>query len=77
MQAKFKSQLSEREIKVFEQLSTLNSNSLWGLAITNVCADPDTYRFRDLVCQLKSQGNDNEEVMRCILGPVYEPVMAL
>lgn len=71
------SNLSEPETKVFEQLKELNSSSLWGLAITNVCATPDAGRFRELVKQLQSQGSDNPTVMKSILGPAYDSVMYL
>lgn len=64
----FIDQLSQQEKELFKCLQNVDVESLWGLAISNVVQSPDVPRFRRLVCDLKSQANDNEVVMRDILG---------
>lgn len=60
--------LSVDERKCFLILEKLDGDSLWLTAIKNVCKNPDSYRFRKLVCELKSQAADSHEVMKNILG---------
>lgn len=69
--------LSEPEKEVFELLKLCDHDSLWNTAITNVINKPDPVRFRRLVSELKSQNNDNPEVMQTILGPAYEALVAI
>ncbi len=69
--------LTPPEKQVFEQLRQLQHNSIWGIAISNVCEVPDVTRFRELIKSLKSQYNDNPEVMTSILGEVTPKVIAL
>ena len=73
----FLNELSAPEQKAFEQLKELQIDSVWGLAIKNVCEKPGVMRFRRLICELKSQAHDCEEVMKSILGHAYEAVMLL
>lgn len=70
-------QLSIPEQTAFEKLKTLTTESIWSLAIKNVTDAFDPYRFRLLICQLKSQADDNPEVMKNILGDAYESVVSL
>ncbi|MFL5810063.1 MAG: hypothetical protein ACJ749_11120 [Flavisolibacter sp.] len=60
--------LSAEEKKCFLLMQQMKGNSLWFVAIKNVVEKPDSYRFRKLICQLKSQASDNPEVMKNILG---------
>ena len=69
--------MSNAEKSAFEMLKQVDHDSLWNIAISNVCKDPSVMKFRRLVCDLKSQGNDNPDVMKKILGPAYESVIAL
>jgi hypothetical protein len=70
--------LSVEEKKCYLSLEKMVGDSIWLIAIKNVCEKPDAYRFRKLVCQLKSQAADNPEVMKTILGEqVYEAVANL
>jgi len=69
--------LSDNENKVLEQLKEVNPKSIWGVAISNVIKDNAPYKFRHLICELKSQANDAPECMKQILGPAYENVINL
>jgi hypothetical protein len=60
--------ISEKEKEFFKCLQQVNAESIWGVAISNVVMNPDVPRFRRLVCDLKSQANDCEDVMLSILG---------
>jgi hypothetical protein len=60
--------LSVEEKKCYMMLEKIVGDSIWIIAIKNVVEKPDTYRFRKLICQLKSQAADNPEVMKSILG---------
>jgi hypothetical protein len=60
--------LSVEEKQCFLLMKKMIGDSIWLLAIKNVVEKPDTYRFRKLICQLKSQAQDNPEIMKSILG---------
>ena len=64
----FLERLSEKEKEFFKSLQTVDVESLWGLAISNVVTNPDPMRFRRLICELKSQAENCSEVMLSILG---------
>lgn len=64
----FLNQLSLSEKEFFQCLQNVDVESVWGLAISNVVKNPDVPIFRRLVCDLKSQANDCENVMQSILG---------
>lgn len=60
--------LSVKEQEFLVCLAAVDPESIWGLAIQNVMKDPEPMKFRRLVCDLKSQAHDNEQVMISILG---------
>lgn len=64
----FINQLSQQEKEFFKCLQNVDVESLWGYAISNVVKHPDVPSFRRLVCDLKSQANDSNDVMLSILG---------
>jgi hypothetical protein len=70
--------LSIEEKKCYISLERIVGESIWIIAIKNVVEKPDVYRFRKLVCELKSQAADNPEVMKSILGNnVFQQVVNL
>lgn len=70
--------LSDKEQEFMICLMAVDPESIWGLAIQNVVKDPEPMKFRRLVCDLKSQAHDNEQVMISILGkPCYDKLIAL
>lgn len=60
--------LTQQEKEFFKCLQNVDTESLWGLAISNVVNNPDVPSFRRLVNDLKSQARDSEGVMLDILG---------
>jgi hypothetical protein len=65
-------QLNEKERAFLGLLTDVDSNSIWGVAISNVVKNPDVSKVRRLICDLKSQAHDCGEVMQSILGePCY------
>lgn len=60
--------LSIKEREAANMLKKVDHESIWGIAIRNVFSNWDVVRFRRLICDLKSQANDNMESMRNILG---------
>lgn len=60
--------LSEQEKNTAALLKQVDHDSIWGIAIRRVFENWDAVRFRRLICDLKSQANDNMESMRNILG---------
>jgi len=64
----FLQQLTEKERAFFKCLEDVDSESLWGLAISNVVKNPDVPKFRGLISSLKSQAKDCEVVMVDVLG---------
>lgn len=69
--------LNPLEVRAFEELKKLDHDSIWGIAVKNVMQANDPIPFRRLICDLKSQANDNSQVMKNILGDAYESVVAL
>lgn len=69
--------LTPPEKQVFSSLRNLRHDSIWGIAISNVCEVPDAARFRELIRSLKSQAADDEGTMRAILGDKLELIKAL
>lgn len=70
--------LSIEEKRLLLALTNLNHDSIWGTAIRNVCKDPDGYRFRKLISELKSQAADEPSTMKNILGKhIYQQLMEL
>jgi len=61
--------LSVAEMKTMDLLKTVKHESLWSVAIENVIAGGDVWKFRRLVCDLKSQAADTPPLMEKILGP--------
>lgn len=73
-----KTSLTPQEQEFFKCLEGVNPDSIWGLAISKVVADPTPEKFRELVAQLKSQEADAPEVMLDILNQsCYETLLAL
>jgi len=60
--------LSVDEKKCFVAMENLDRDNIWMIAIRNVCKNPNVYRFRKLVAELKSQAADNGQIMKNILG---------
>jgi hypothetical protein len=60
--------LTEQEREFFKCLQDVDAESIWGLSISNVVNNPDAPRFRQLICELKSQSVDNSAVMLSVLG---------
>lgn len=64
--------LSEKEKSFYNELQSVRPDTIWGVAITNVLANPTYEKFKHLVRELKSQCNDCAETMMSILGePCY------
>lgn len=70
-------ELSQEELFAFKQLAYVNKETLWGIAISEVVANPTPERIRKLFCSLKEQNHDNPESMRKILGDAYPIIMSL
>lgn len=60
--------LTDQEKKFLNILETVDPESIWGLAISNVVKNPECGTVRRLICELKSQMNDAPEVMQSIIG---------
>jgi hypothetical protein len=60
--------LSEKEKSFYQELKKVPCDSIWGLAIKNVLANPTPERFEHLIKELKSQTADCAETMMNILG---------
>lgn len=65
--------LNNEERTFFEMIRDIEpDSSIWGLAISNVAKDPEPYKVKELIRQLKSQAADNIQVMKSIIGePAY------
>lgn len=60
--------LTEKEEQFLALLERVNDSSIWGVAISNVLNNPQPWKVRDLICELKSQAYDGVDVMKDILG---------
>lgn len=60
--------LNPTEQRLFDQLKKLKGDSIWQIAIHNVCVGKCADTFRSLVHQLKSQTIDEPEIMEKIIG---------
>lgn len=60
--------LSIQEKLFLMQLKNVKVQSLWGLAISNVVKNPVVSEVGRLFTDLKSQDDDNDEMMLDILG---------
>lgn len=60
--------LSIQEKLFLMQLKNVKVQSLWGLAISNVVKNPMVSEVGRLFTDLKSQDDDNDEMMLEILG---------
>jgi hypothetical protein len=70
--------LTLSEQTLFEKLQKVDSDSVWGMAIKNVCENANVLKFRKLVCQLLSQTHDEPYVMENILGSeAYQALITL
>lgn len=70
-------ELTENENAVLQELSKIENDSLWGIAIKNVVADPQPVRVLRLYYQLKSQACDNPQMMKNILGSAFNALIKL
>lgn len=77
MKTMYLNSLSSAEARAIEELRQINHDSLWGEAIAQTLNTDSPSEFRVLVAQLQSQNRDNPDVMKKILGPAYDSVMAL
>jgi hypothetical protein len=70
--------LNAQERKFLACLEAVSDDSIWGTAISNVMKQPTVVKIRQLISDLKSQANDNREVMLNILGDTcYEQLKKL
>ena len=69
--------LNPVEVKAYEQLKKIDHDSIWGIAIKDVIKGNNPESFKELIRNLKSQANDNNKMMRNILGNAYESVITL
>ena len=70
--------ISSDEYRMFQFLLGVESKTLWGIAINNVCNAPDACKFRQLICDLKSQAHDEPAIMQSILGqPAFTHLLTL
>jgi hypothetical protein len=69
--------LSPEERNAFDALCELKGKSIWHIAIENQLQHGSAEGFQHLLESLHSQAEDNEEMMREILGVAFEPVMVL
>jgi len=70
--------LSKKEQETFELLKSINKNTCWNQSIRNVIKMNNPTIFRMLICELKSQAEDDSVVMMDILGEeVYNAVINL
>lgn len=60
--------LTDNEKKFLGLMTEVSSESIWGLAISQVVCDPKPDNVRRLITQLKSQAEDCNEVMLSIIG---------
>lgn len=60
--------LTDNEKRFLNLLEDVSPESLWGLAISSVVADPKPMNVRRLICELKSQAHDCKDVMLSIIG---------
>lgn len=60
--------LTPSELDFIPCLEKVSADSIWGAAVHNALKDLDTYKFRRLVSELKSQNDDAPEIMAKILG---------
>lgn len=59
-------------------LEAVSDETVWGLAISNVMKAPTGVKIRQLIGDLKSQRDDQPDIMLSILGePCYKQLMAL
>lgn len=65
--------LTQEEKTFFHMIRDIEPHSsLWGLAISNVAKEPEPYKVKELIKQLRSQASDNKDLMKCIIGePAY------
>lgn len=70
--------LNTKEKKFLTLLEGVDKESLWGIAVTNVIANPSVFKVRKLICELKSQAHDCEPVMKSVLGePGLKQLLAM
>lgn len=60
--------LTENEKQFLGILETVDPESIWGLAISNVVKNPEPGIVRRLICELKSQSIDCPVIMMSIIG---------
>ena len=60
--------LTEKEKQFIGLMEEVDSETIWGLAISQVVANPKPHLVRRLIVSLKEQANDCYEVMLSIIG---------
>jgi hypothetical protein len=60
--------LTENEKKFLGILETVDTQTLWGIAISEAIKNPEPVVVRRLIASLRSQARDCNEVMLSIIG---------
>lgn len=70
--------LTKPELDFIPCLHAVDPQSIWGAAVHNVLNDLTPFKFRLLVSELKSQNEDQPDLMLKILGdPCYSQLIKL
>ena len=70
--------LTKPELDFIPCLRAVDPQSIWGAAVHNVLNDLTPFKFRLLVSELKSQNEDQPDLMLKILGdPCYSQLIKL
>jgi hypothetical protein len=71
-------QLNPQEQQFLACLEAVSDDTVWGLAVSSVMKAPTAVKIRQLIADLKSQREDEPEVMLSILGyPCYQQLLTL
>jgi|GEM_PF-6575745 len=71
-------QLTKQEFEAYILLAEVKGDSIWGIAIQRVLQENNVARFRQLICELKSQADDEPDTMKRIIGQeAYNAVVCL
>lgn len=63
---------------IIELLKTVANRGYWGIAIREVVHGDEAPKVMDLIIELRSQGKDQPEILREILGDeCFQAVMAI
>ena len=71
-------ELSESEQRFYMMIAEHEGESVWGYAIRKVIREQSISRFRQLICELKDQAEDEPDTMKAIIGhDAYEVLMSV